>query len=178
MYIGQLDVAIRAGAVSTVLLLALLLFGQRRQIGLPAALFAPLALCLAGFVIGNTPITSLAPAGFVGAIVHIVSGFTVVFLWWFCLSCFDSQFQLKDLVLEVGLLWTVIAALDRGLLGQAFCGRRAIASRRMALSRRHAVIARDRLFELIDPFQDNGAVVLQGNVPILDAGQSSRYRDK
>ncbi|WEK46211.1 MAG: helix-turn-helix domain-containing protein [Candidatus Andeanibacterium colombiense] len=119
MCIDQLDVAIRAGAVSTILLLAWLLLGQRRQIGLPAALFAPLALCLAGFVIGNTPITSLAPAGFVGTISHVVSGFTVVFLWWFCLSCFDSRFRLNGIVLGVGLLWAAIAALDRGLIGQA-----------------------------------------------------------
>lgn len=31
----------------------------------------------------------------VGAIAHTVSGFAVVFLWWFCLSCFDSRFSLK-----------------------------------------------------------------------------------
>jgi len=178
MHLDELDAVIRIGAVTTILLLAWLLLRHPRRIGFPSILFAPLALCLSGFVIGNTPASTLRLTGIPGKVAHDASGFTVVFLWWFCLSCFDSQFQLKDLVLEVGLLWTVIAALDRGLLGQAFCGRRAIASRWMALSRRHAVIARDRLFELIDPFQDNGAVVLQGNVPILDAGQSSRYRDK
>jgi len=47
MNIDQLDVAIRGGAVGTILLLAWLLLGHRRQIGLPAALFPPLALCLA-----------------------------------------------------------------------------------------------------------------------------------
>ena len=120
MDIGQIDAAIRAGAAGTILLLAWLLLGQRRQIGLPAALFAPLALCLAGFVIGNTPITSLVPAGLVGDIAHTVSGFAVVFLWWFCLSCFDSQFRLRGGVLGVGLVWAAIAALDRGLLGEAF----------------------------------------------------------
>ncbi len=120
MSIVQLDAAIRAGAVGTILLLAWLLLGQRRQVGLAAVLFPPLALCLAGFVIGNTPITALAPAGMVGAIAHIVSGFAVVFLWWFCLSCFDSRFGLKGGVLGVGIAWAVIAALDRGLLGEAF----------------------------------------------------------
>jgi AraC-like DNA-binding protein len=120
MYIGQLDIAIRTGAVSTILLLAWLLLGQRRQIGLPAVLFLPLALCLAGFVIGNTPITLLAPAGVVSTVAHTVSGFAVVFLWWFCLSCFDRRFRLTGIVLGVGLLWTAIAALDRGLLGHAF----------------------------------------------------------
>lgn len=119
MNIGQLDAAIRAGAVGTILLLAWLLFGARKQVGLPAALFAPLALCLAGFVIGNTPITSLLPAGLIGAVAHAVSGFAVVFLWWFCLSCFDSRFSLGGGVLGVGLAWAAIAAVDRGLLGGA-----------------------------------------------------------
>ncbi len=109
--------------MGTILLLAWLLLGQRRQAGLPATLFPPLALCLVGFVIGNTPIAVLAPAGIVGTIAHTVSGFTVVFLWWFCLSCFDSRFGLKGGVLRVGLAWAVIAALDRGLLGEAFAGK-------------------------------------------------------
>jgi len=120
MNIDQLDVAIRGGAVGTILLLAWLLLGHRRQIGLPATLFPPLALCLAGFVIGNTPITALTATGIVRGIAHILSGFTVVFLWWFCLSCFDRGFVLKGGVLGVGIAWTIIAALDRGLLGEAF----------------------------------------------------------
>ena len=120
MNIGQLDAATRSGAIATNLLVAWLLFRQRREVGLPAALFAPLALCLSGFVIGNTPLISLAPDGIVGAVAHVASGFTVVFLWWFCLSCFDSRFRLKGAVLGVGLIWAVIAALDRGLLGGEF----------------------------------------------------------
>lgn len=120
MNIDQLDAAIRAGAVGTILLLAWLLSGHRRRIGLPAALFPPLALCISGFVIGNTPILSLRPAGLAGAAAHTVSGFTVIFLWWFCLSCFDRRFELKGGVLGVGLVWAIIAALDRGLLGDAF----------------------------------------------------------
>jgi AraC-like DNA-binding protein len=123
MNIGQLDAVIRAGAIGTILLLAWLLFGARRRVGLPAALFAPLALCLAGFVISNTPIAALAPAGIVGAIAHTVSGFAVVFLWWFCVSCFDSRFRLKGGVLGVGLVWAAIAAADRGLLGDALAGK-------------------------------------------------------
>lgn len=123
MNISQLDAVIRAGAVCTILLLAWLLFRQRRQVGLPADLFAPLALCLAGFVIGNTPITSLAPVGLVGTIAHTASGFAVVFLWWFCLSCFDSRFRLGGGVLGIGLVWAAIAALDRGLLGETLAGK-------------------------------------------------------
>lgn len=120
MNIGQLDAAIRAGAVSAILLLAWFLLNQRRQVGLPATLFAPLAVCLAGFVVGNTPIAALAPAGIVGTVAHTVSGFAVVFLWWFCLSCFDSRFRLNESVLGVGFAWAVIAAFDRGLVGEAF----------------------------------------------------------
>ena len=123
MNLGQLDATIRAGAASTILLLAWLLLQQRRQVGLPAALFVPLALCLAGFVIGNTPITSLVPTGLVGAVAHTVSGFAVIFLWWFCLSCLESRLRQEGGALAVGLLWAAIAAMDRGLLGDAFAER-------------------------------------------------------
>ncbi|OAN66938.1 AraC family transcriptional regulator [Sphingomonas sp. TDK1] len=123
MNIGQLDAAIRAGAVSTILLLAWLLVSARHRVGSPAALFAPLALCLSGFVLGNTPIAALAPAGIAGAIAHTVSGFAVAFLWWFCLSCFDSRFRLRGAVLRVGLAWIAIAAADRGLLGDTLAGK-------------------------------------------------------
>jgi AraC-like DNA-binding protein len=119
MIIGQIDVAVRAGAVVTILLLAWLLLRQRRRIGLPAVLFAPMALCLSGFVIGNTPLSGLKPDGLVGAVANTMSGFTVIFLWWFCLSCFDSRARLKRGVLGVGLVWGLIAALDRGLFGDA-----------------------------------------------------------
>ncbi len=105
------------------MLLAWLLLCQRRRVGLPAALFPPLALCLAGFVISNTPIAALAPAGIVGTVAHTASGFTVIFLWWFCLSCFDSRFRLRGGVLGIGLAWAAIAALDRGLLGDVFAGK-------------------------------------------------------
>jgi len=120
MLMGQLDAAIRAGAVCTILLIAWLLISHRRQIGLPAVLFAPLSLCVSGFVLGNTPVASLVPAGIAGAVAHTVSGFAVVFLWWFCLSCFDRRFRLRGGVLLVGLAWAAIAALDRGILGHAF----------------------------------------------------------
>lgn len=123
MNLGQLDAAIRAGAVSTILLVAWLLLGHRREIGLAAALFPPLALCLTGFVLGNTPIESLAPGGIVGTVAHTVSGFAVIFLWWFCLSCFDRRFVLKGGVLGVGIGWAAVAALDRGLFGQAFANK-------------------------------------------------------
>jgi AraC-like DNA-binding protein len=105
------------------LLLACLLLSHRRQLGLPAVLFAPLALCVAGFVTGNSQIVSMVPVGIVGAVAHTVSGFTVVFLWWFCLSCFDSRFRLNGGVLSVGLVWATIAGVDRGLFGETFANK-------------------------------------------------------
>jgi AraC-like DNA-binding protein len=118
MELAQLDVAVRVGAVTTILLLAWLLVRRPRQIGLPAALFLPLAICLSGFVIGNTALASLRPGGVVGAIAHLASGYTVIFLWWFSLSCFDRSFKPKGGVLAVGLLWGAVATLDRGLVGE------------------------------------------------------------
>jgi len=120
--ISQLDAAIRAGAVVTIVLIAWLLLINRRPVSLSAALFAPLAVCISGFVIGNTPLTEMHPAGLIGAVAHLFSGFTVIFLWWFCLACFDSRFPLRGGVLATGLAWAAIAAADRGLFGSALAG--------------------------------------------------------
>lgn len=117
MIIGQLDLVIRIGSLSILFLLACLLLGQKRRVGLPALLFAPLAVCLAGFLLGNTPLVSFQPSGLLDTLANGASGFTVIFLWWFALSCFDSRFRLQGGVLMVGLAWAGIAAADRGLLG-------------------------------------------------------------
>ncbi len=118
MIIAQLDLALRISSSSILLLLAWLLLGQRRRDRLPARLFAPLAVCLAGFLLGNTPLGSFQPAGLMATLANAASGFTVIFLWWFALSCFDSRFRLQGGVLMVGLAWAAIAAADRGLLGE------------------------------------------------------------
>lgn len=117
MIIGQLDLALRLGTVSILFLLAWLLLAQRGRVGQPAVLFTPLAVCLAGFVLGNTPFPMLQPAGPIGNFANAASGFTVIFLWWFALSCFDGRFRLQGGVLIVGLVWAGIAAADRGLFG-------------------------------------------------------------
>ncbi|WP_114951167.1 helix-turn-helix domain-containing protein [Sphingosinicella terrae] len=119
MSLGQADLAVRIGAITILLLLASLLFRQRRALGAPAWLFPPLALCLSGFLAGNTPEASLRPDGVAGAAANLASGFAVVFLWWFCLACFDTRFRLRGTVLAVGLLWAFMAAMDRGLFGSA-----------------------------------------------------------
>lgn len=120
--IGQLDAAIRAGAVVTILLIAWLLLVNRRPVSWAAALFAPLSVCVSSFVIGNTPITEMRPGGSTGSIAHMASGFTVIFLWWFCLSCFDSRFRPRGGVLIVSLAWAAIAGVDRGFFGSTLAG--------------------------------------------------------
>ena len=123
MTIDQIDAAIRMGAVTTFLLLAWVVFLNRRPKNSPEHLFLPLAICLAGFVMGNTPIPLFRMDGALGAIASMASGFTVVFLWWFCLSCFDRSFVPRRAILLVGISWTVLAAVDRGMLGVAFSER-------------------------------------------------------
>jgi AraC-like DNA-binding protein len=120
MNLDELDALIRVAAITTLLLLAWLLLRNPRQIGLPSFLFAPMALCLSCFVITNTPAQVLRLTGLSGRLAHDASGFTVIFLWWFCLSCFDRRFRPRGGILAVGLIWGVIAAFDRGLFGQAF----------------------------------------------------------
>jgi AraC-like DNA-binding protein len=115
--ISQLDVAIRAGAIVTILLVAWLLLFSRRPVSLAAALFVPLAVCVGGFVIGNTSLAAMRPSGLIGAIAHLTSGFTVIFPWWFSLACFESRFKLSGGLLGVGLAWAVIAGADRGMFG-------------------------------------------------------------
>ena len=115
MDLGQLDPAIRLGGIAMILLLAWLLFRQRRKVGVPALLFPPMAICLSGFLIGNTPDPSLRLSGTVGGIAQFASGCTVVFLWWFCLACFDRQFRPRGGVLAVGLGWIALANAGRAV---------------------------------------------------------------
>ena len=111
----QFDVAVRLSAATTVLLLAWLQLRDWRTIGLPAILFAPMALCLAAFVIENTSGASSLPGSVASSVANVLSGYAVVFLWWFCLSCFDSQFRLRGVVLGVGLLWAAVVAVSNAM---------------------------------------------------------------
>jgi len=116
MDVQQLDATIRVAGVTLLLLLAVMLIRGERGRRL-AASFAPLAVCLSGFLIGNTPDPSLRVHGFIDTATHLASGYTVVFLWWFCLASFDQAFRPSGAVLAAGLAWLVIASADRGLLG-------------------------------------------------------------
>src|SRR5688500_2233915 len=119
MDLDQLDVALRLAGVTTILSLAWLLVRQWRNIGMPALLFAPLAICLSGFLLGNTPDPGLRLSGTAGAIAHFASGWTVIFLWWFCLACFDRQFRPRSGVLAAGVGWFALAIADRVVAGPA-----------------------------------------------------------
>lgn len=119
MSLAQSDALLRAAAATILLLLAFLLFRSRRDMGMVAVLFAPLAICLTGFLAGNTPEPALRLPGAAGDLLDFLAGFTVVFLWWFCLACFDRRFRPRGAVLWVGIAWAAIAAADRGLFGPA-----------------------------------------------------------
>jgi AraC-like DNA-binding protein len=110
---AHLDVAIRLAGISLILLLAWLLFRRRRALGLPAWLFPPMAICLSGFLIGNTPDSSLRLSGMAAAVANFASGCTVVFLWWFCLACFDRHFRPRGGVLAFGFVWLALATAGR-----------------------------------------------------------------
>jgi AraC-like DNA-binding protein len=113
MILTQIDIAVRVAGATLLLLLAGLLYRQRRAIGMPARLFLPLALCLSGFLLGNTSEGALRPAGALGSAARFASGLTVVFLWWFCLACFDRRFRPRGAVLVTGLAWAALAVADR-----------------------------------------------------------------
>jgi len=94
--VQQLDITIRVAGLTLLLLLAVMLIRDQRGRRL-AASFAPLALCLSGFLIDNTPDPSLRVHGFIAA-AHLASGYAVVFLWWFCLASFDPTFRPRGAV--------------------------------------------------------------------------------
>lgn len=118
MDLSQLDVITRVAGATLLLVLGVLLARDPRTRRL-AAYFAPMALCLAGFLAGNTPEPSLRLAGPLSHASALVAGYAAVFLWWFCLVSFDPTFRPRGGVLAAGLAWLVLASADRGLLGPA-----------------------------------------------------------
>jgi len=119
MQAQELDVIVRV-AGATLLLWATFGPGDRR----PRAwlLFAPLALCLCGFLAGNTPDDALQLSGPVGRIAVLIAGYAAPLLWWWCLAVFDRGFRPRGAVLAVGIAWMVLASIDRGLFGQTLAG--------------------------------------------------------
>ncbi|ADG12319.1 AraC family transcriptional regulator [Caulobacter segnis] len=118
MDLSQLDVITRVAGATLLLALGALLARDPRTRRL-AAYFAPMALCLAGFLAGNTPEPALRLAGPLSHASALIAGYAAVFLWWFCLASFDPTFRPRGGALAAGLAWLVLASADRGLLGPA-----------------------------------------------------------
>lgn len=112
----EIDVIVRVAGATLLLTAAVILTARAdRRSGW---FFAPLALCLCGFLAGNTPDPSLRLTGIAGQTADLLSSVAAVFLWWFCLSVFDRTFRPRGLVLATGAGWILIAAADRGLFGE------------------------------------------------------------
>ncbi|NBW07604.1 MAG: AraC family transcriptional regulator [Caulobacteraceae bacterium] len=121
MPLDQLDVIVRVAGATLLVVAAI---GKwRRGDRADDRWFAPLALCLCGFLAGNTPVSALQLGGPVGHLAVLLSGLTVAFLWWFCLSVFDWTFRPRGAVLVVGLIWMAVACADRGVFGEAIAQR-------------------------------------------------------
>lgn len=114
MRLDELDVVVRVAGATLLLWAA---FAPRGGTAHARRFFMPLALCLAGFLAGNTPQSALrlsAPLGTAGA---LIAGYAAVFLWWWCLAVFDRAFRPRGWVLAVGAAWILVASADRGLFG-------------------------------------------------------------
>lgn len=122
MDLSQLDVITRVAGATLLLALGALLAREPRTRRL-AVYFAPMALCLAGFLAGNTPDPALRLSGPLSHAGALVAGYAAAFMWWFCLASFDPTFRPRGGVLAAGLAWIAIASADRGLLGPAVEGK-------------------------------------------------------
>lgn len=120
MPLSQLDVIVRV-AGATLLLVAV--FTADSRLGPAKRFFIPLAVCICGFLAGNSMDPALRLSGPLAAPAAILAGYAAVFLWWFCLAVFDSRFTPRGPVLAVGLLWLVVASIDRGVFSEAFADR-------------------------------------------------------
>lgn len=109
----ELDVIVRVAGATLLIWTAIRLRSDGRRY------FAALAICLCGFLAGNTPDPTLQMSGPLGRIAVIATGYAAVFLWWWCLAVFDARFRPKGAVLAIGILWGVVASADRGLFGPA-----------------------------------------------------------
>lgn len=107
MSIEQVDVAIRIAAATILLLLGVGVFArcQDRSRFSPQYLFLPMAICVSMFVLRNTPFTDLRLSGTAADIANLTRPFTLVLIWWFCLSCFESNFRPRGIVAWITGSW-------------------------------------------------------------------------
>lgn len=120
MALEDIDVIVRVAGATLLLWAA---FGPGAGRTAARGYFVALALCLAGFLAGNTPDPVLRLSGPLGRLGVILAGYAAVFLWWWCLAVFDRSFRPRGAVLALGLTWFVVAGADRGLFGQALADR-------------------------------------------------------
>lgn len=116
MDVSLIDAIVRIAGITLLLALAALLLRDRQRHA-SALFFAPLALCLSGFLAGNSPDAAAQVHGWPAAIAHLLSGYAAIFLWWFCLACFDRDFRPRGVTLALGIAWFLLASADRGLFG-------------------------------------------------------------
>lgn len=115
MTFTQFELSIRAGGPFLLLFVAaILLRDDRRQV--MARLFAPLALCLSAFIVTNSDGPDLVTHR-IELWLNLLAGWTVPFLWWFCLSAFDRAFRVRGVVAWIGMAWIALATINRGWLG-------------------------------------------------------------
>lgn len=110
----QLDVIVRVAGATLLLFAA---FTPRTRITGARVWFIPFAICLSGFLAGNSPDPELRLSGPLATAAVFLAGYAAVFLWWFCLAVFDTGFRPRGAVLAAGVAWIVIASADRGLFG-------------------------------------------------------------
>lgn len=116
----ELDVVVRVAGATLMLWAA---FAPRGGSARARRFFVPMALCLCGFLAGNTPDPALRLSPPLGAFAALIAGYAAVFLWWWCLAVFDRTFRPRGAVLAVGAAWIAVASADRGVFGQALAGK-------------------------------------------------------
>jgi AraC-like DNA-binding protein len=117
----QFDVIVRVACATLLIVAAVALLRRGRRAD--HVWFAPFALCLCGYLAGNTTVEALQLSGWSGRVGVLLGGFVAVFLWWFCLAVFDWSFRPRGPVLALGLAWMVVASADRGVFGAGVAGR-------------------------------------------------------
>lgn len=110
-----LDLLLRAGGPMLFLFVAAIVWRDNKS-AIAARLFVPLALCLSAFLIDNGNGPAII-SGRVETLANLLAGWTVPFLWWFCLATFDRSFRLRGPVAVTGVAWMALAAANRGWLG-------------------------------------------------------------
>lgn len=115
MTIDHLDLVLRAGGPFLLLFIAAILLRDSKG-ELAARLFTPLALCLSAFIVTNSEGPEIV-SDRLESFANLLAGWTVPFLWWFCLAVFDRSFRVRGAVAWIGAAWIVLAAVNRGWLG-------------------------------------------------------------